>query len=174
MHPDADAVRLAARRDRVVEVPCRLRVDREREQIAQVDAPVQARLRRVVRLELLPQPALDQQPLEHRLDVVHAPQHALDPRTAPARAHRDEVAGPRLPHPLPVDQDRRRRLEVRLADHELAALRQLHDVEAVAQRFVRTSSAVCRPSSRGVRGSSAAGTSGRTPTPEMSVPIGVR
>ena len=42
-------------------------------------------LRRVVRLEAFPQSSLDHQPLEDRLDVVHAAEHAFEPRPAPSR-----------------------------------------------------------------------------------------
>jgi hypothetical protein len=51
VHPDADPVAPAARGDRVVEVLRGLGVDRERQEVAQVDAALEARLRQVERLE---------------------------------------------------------------------------------------------------------------------------
>src|SRR3712207_7378237 len=63
------------RSDRVVEVLRGLRVDREGDEVAQVDAPVERRLREFVRLEPAPLALLHQQPLEHGLDVVGPAQH---------------------------------------------------------------------------------------------------
>jgi hypothetical protein len=170
VHPDSHAVLLPARGDRVVEVLRGLGVDREREQLAQVDPALERRLRRLVGLERLPQPALGEQPLQYRLDVVGAPEDALELRAAAAGADDREVALRCLSEPLPVKQERLVRLEVRLADDELAAASEFDD----GQRLVTTSSAASRASSTGVEGLSYARTSGRRPTPAMSRPPGVR
>ena len=82
VHPGADSVGLAAERERVVEVLRRLRVDRERRQLAQVDAAVELGSGSVVRLELDPRALLDEQRLEHVLD----PRRAARARARPARA----------------------------------------------------------------------------------------
>ena len=80
MHPDAQALALGAHRDRVVEVLRRLRVDRERVQVAEVGSALEARLRQVVRLEALAQALLDEQRLEDVLDRLRRADHPLDAR----------------------------------------------------------------------------------------------
>jgi hypothetical protein len=84
-------------RERVVEVPCRLRVDGEREPVAKVDPPLHIELRRRVPLESPQLAFLDEQPFEHDLDRARRPQHALDFGTTAASADDRQVAGPPLP-----------------------------------------------------------------------------
>jgi hypothetical protein len=78
-------------------------------------------------LEAFPQPLLDEQPFEHRLHVVRAPEHALEPRaTRPPQDDR-QIPLPRSPKPLAVDEQRDARLKDRLADDQLAAAPKLYD-----------------------------------------------
>jgi hypothetical protein len=70
---------------------------------------------------------VNEQPLEHDLDVLGLAELALDPRAAPARADDDEIAGPDVTAALAVDRDRNIRDEIRLADEQLAALVDLDD-----------------------------------------------
>ena len=120
MHPRAEPVAVGPHGDGVVEVLCGLRVDREGGQVAQVDAAVEARLGQLVRLELGARAVLDEEPLEHGLDRLRGPEHALDARAAATGDACDhEVAGARVAHAVPVEDDRRPRREERLADDEL-------------------------------------------------------
>ena len=170
---DVDVRALAVDRERVVEVLRRLGIDRQRRQLAQVDASVERRLGRRVRLELLARALLAEQALEHVLDVLRGAEHALDAR-APAQAPRDdEVAGVDVAEPLAVEQERRVRREVRLADDELAAARDLDDDEIVGDQRRKSCSPACNASSCGVAGSLTAYMSGVTPRSEMSWPPGV-
>jgi hypothetical protein len=68
-----------------------------------------------------------EQTFEHDLNVLRVAELALEPRTAPACAHDDQVAGPDVAAALAVDRDRNVRDEVRLADEQLAALVDLDD-----------------------------------------------
>ena len=129
VHPRADPLLLAAQRERIVEVLRRLRVDGERELLAQVDAALEARLRRLVRLEGAAQAALHEQPLERRVDRLRGSEHALDARSPPARPDDDEVARVGLAESLPIEDERNARREERFADDELAASRDLDDDE---------------------------------------------
>ena len=70
---------------------------------------------------------MDEQPLQHHLDVVRLAEHLLEPRASPAGAHDDEIPLPHVPEALPVEHDRDVRHEERLADDELAAPRHLDD-----------------------------------------------
>jgi hypothetical protein len=70
---------------------------------------------------------VDEQALEHHLDVARLPEHALEPGSAAARADDSEVAGAGVTEALAVQQERDARHEVRLADDELAALLDLDD-----------------------------------------------
>jgi hypothetical protein len=70
---------------------------------------------------------VDEQPLEHGLDVVGLAERALDSRTTPARERDDEVSRAGVSEALAVEDERHARHEVRLADDELAALRNLDD-----------------------------------------------
>jgi hypothetical protein len=126
VHPGAHAGVLASDRDRVVEVLRGLRVDRERRQVAQVGAPLDRRLGRVVRLVALAQALLDEQRLEHVLDLGRRAEHAVD-GGPPPHAYGDEVAFARVAERLAVDDDGHAGLEVRLADDELPAPRELDD-----------------------------------------------
>src|SRR5207244_7237269 len=136
---------------------------REREQLAQVDAPLERRLGRLEGLERLAQAALGEQALEHRLDVVRAPEDPLELGAATSRPDDREVALARLAEALAVEEQRRSGLEVRLAHDELAAASQLDD----GQRAVTTWRAAFSAASSGVEGSSAAGAAGALATPEM-------
>ena len=119
----------------VVEVLRRLRVDRERELAAQVDAPFLRERRRIVGLEAGQLALLHQQRLEHRLDPVSPPEHALQPRPATAGADEREVAGPRLAAAALVEHDGHAGREVRLADEELSPPGQL-DYELPTHAFL--------------------------------------
>jgi hypothetical protein len=68
-----------------------------------------------------------EQAFEHDLDVLRLAEPALDPRAAAARAYDDEVPGPDVTAPFPVDRDRDIRDKIRLADEQLAALVDLDD-----------------------------------------------
>jgi hypothetical protein len=68
-----------------------------------------------------------EQTLEHDLDVLRAPEDALEPRAAPPGPNDGEIAGARGAEALAVDHERDARHEVRLADDELAALLDLDD-----------------------------------------------
>src|SRR6185503_6217708 len=92
VYPRAQPVALCAEGERVVEVLRGLRVDREGDELAEVDAALDARLGRIVRLERSAQPALNEQALEHRLDPVGRPEHLLQAGTAAAGADDGEVA----------------------------------------------------------------------------------
>ena len=81
-------------RERVVEVLGGLRVDRERELIAQVDAALGADRRGIVGLEAAELALLHQQALEHDFDPGGRPEHALDPRSPTAFVHHGKVAWP--------------------------------------------------------------------------------
>jgi hypothetical protein len=70
---------------------------------------------------------VDEQPLEHSLDVVGLAERPLDSRTTPARERDDEIPRAHVSEPLAVEDERHARNEVRLADDELAALRNLDD-----------------------------------------------
>ena len=83
----------------------------------------------LVRLERLAQPLLGEQPLEHGLDVVRLAEHAVDARAAASGADDGEVARPHVAGLLAVEDERSRRLEVRLADEQLAAALDLDDDE---------------------------------------------
>ena len=91
------------------------------DQVAQVDAALERRLRRLVRLEVRRAPLLDEQPLEHVLDPRRRAEHALDrARPRPVRDD-DEIAGPASPRPLRSSAIGTPGREVRLADDELPA-----------------------------------------------------
>ena len=113
--------------DRVVEVLRGLRVDRERRQAAQVDAALERRLGRAVRLEVRAGAAVDKQPFEDGLDVLRSPQRPFDTRTPAAGERDDEIPRADVTEPFPVQDERDACDEVRLADDELAALRNLDD-----------------------------------------------
>jgi hypothetical protein len=70
---------------------------------------------------------VDEQPLEHDLDVLRLAELALEPCAATAGAHDDQIAGADVAAALAVDRDRDVRDEVRLADQLLAALVDLDD-----------------------------------------------
>jgi hypothetical protein len=125
--PDPDPVALALHRDRVVEVLRGLGVDREREQVAQVDAALEARLAERERLERVSLPLVLEQALEHGLDPVGGPERALEPRPPSPRSDDGEVSLPHVAEALAVEHDRHAGREVRLPDHELAAAAHLDD-----------------------------------------------
>jgi hypothetical protein len=127
VHPRAHRALLLAERERVVEVLRGLGVDREGQQVAQVDTAVGARLGRRVRLERLPRPALDEQCLEDVLDPVPRADARADLGAAAAGDDVDEVARLDVVQALRVEDDRRSGLEVRLALDEPAAPLNLDD-----------------------------------------------
>ena len=128
VHPRAHAGLLSLEGQRVVEVLRALGVDREREEVPQVD-PVrlvvrgERRQRRVRGSKAL----VPEEAFEHRLDPARRAEHLLDPRAAASRPDDDEVADRRLPGALAVDDDRDAAFEERLADEELALAGQLAD-----------------------------------------------
>src|SRR6266545_7307793 len=139
--------------ERVVEVLRRLRVDREREQVTEVDA-LGGNLRRLrVGLELgRPRARVDEQALEHDLDVARLAEDALELRTAAPRPDNGKIAGPGVAESLAVEDERHPRHEVRLADDQLAALRDLDDgcVRQTRRKRRSVSPAPAAPSSRPV------------------------
>jgi hypothetical protein len=70
---------------------------------------------------------VDEQPLEHDLNVLRLAELALDLRTAAAGANDNQIAGADVAAAFAVDRDRDVRDEVRLADQQLAALVNLGD-----------------------------------------------
>jgi hypothetical protein len=70
---------------------------------------------------------VNEQSLQHDLDVLRLTERALDPRAPPARTHNDEIAGADVSGALAVDLNRNVRNEVRLAEELLAALLDLDD-----------------------------------------------
>ncbi len=155
MHPGSQAVSLRLHAERVVEVLRLVGVDREREEVAQVDAIVLvvARLRgkrRVLAADAL----VPEEPFQDGLDVVGAPEDLLEAGAAAPEAEEHEVADRRLPRTLAVDDDGDAALEERLADEELAAPGELADDEI--QAFRRASRARCAGRRRGPRPSGSA------------------
>ena len=156
VHPDAQALALGPYRDRIVEVLRGLGVDRERVQVAQVGSALEARLRKVVRLEALPQALLDEQRLEDVLDRLGRPDHPLDARPSAALADGDEIAGLGVLQPLPVDRDRSAGDEVRLADEQLAAPTELDDQSLMRRKRRIVIAEPAAPSTRPSAGAASA------------------
>jgi hypothetical protein len=127
VHPRAETAVLLLDGDRVVEVLRRLRVDRERRQLAEVDTALDARIRRVVRLEAGTRLAVDEEAFEDGLDVGRAAENGLELRAPAAGPDDGEVARAGVAEPLPVEDERRPRDEERVADDELAAAADLDD-----------------------------------------------
>ena len=124
---DVDVRALVVDRERVVEVLGGLGVDRERRQLAEVDAAVERDARRRVRLEVLARAGLDEQRLEHVLDPVGRAEHrAPRARGRACGARRRGRRGRRRRAPCGRAGAASRR-EVRLADDELPAPRHLDD-----------------------------------------------
>ena len=110
VHPHPDPVALAADRDRVVEVLRGLGVDREREQVAEVDAALEARLGRLVGLEVRRgAPCSTSSPSSTVSIELRRAEHALEPRAPAARADDDEVAGAGVAEPVAVERERHAR-----------------------------------------------------------------
>ena len=128
VHPCAHAVPLPLKGQRVVEVLGALGVDRECEEVPQVD-PVrlvvrgERRQRRMRGAEAL----VPEEALEHRLDPARRAENLLDLRAAPSQPDDDEVADRCLPRALAVDGHRDAAVEVRVADEELALAGKLAD-----------------------------------------------
>jgi hypothetical protein len=112
-------------RERIVEVLGGLRVDRERELIAQVDAAFRADGRRIVGLEAAQLALLDEQAFEDGLNLVRRAEDTLDACPAAALADEGEVARLRVSSALAVEEQRRARNEVGLPDEVLASPREL-------------------------------------------------
>ena len=128
VHPGADTVPLPPERERVVVVLRRLGIDREGGQLAEVDAPVEARLGDRVRLELDARTPLDEQRLEHVLDPLRRSKRAFDAGATSTRSDDCQVAGPQVAEPLRVEHDRDTGDEIRLPGDELATTPDLdHD-----------------------------------------------
>ena len=128
VHPGADAVLVAPQAERVVEVLRLVGIDREREEVAEVDAVglVVGRRRRHGRVR----PAHAQVPeeaFENGLDVARRPQDPVDAGASATEAHHGQVARRHVPGALAVDDDRDPALEIRLAGEELAPARKLTD-----------------------------------------------
>ena len=109
VHPRADAVWLASKRQRVVEVLRGVGVDRVGEQLAKVDAVRDVDRPELVLFERLPVAAFDEQRLEHVLDVVGATEVLLDVRTPAAGAHDGKVAALEVAGALQIESQRERR-----------------------------------------------------------------
>ena len=172
VHPGPDAVPLGAERERVVVILGSLGVDREGDEVAQVDTIglVVARLLRKRRRgsadSLVPEEAF-----KHRLDVGGTAEDTLEARASPAQAHEDQVADRGVLGTFAVDDHRHAALEERRDRKELAAAGKLADEEGPVYddscfRSVRC--AVRRASSTCVAGSSSALRPGRTPCPWRS------
>src|SRR4029077_4188938 len=99
-HPRAHAVALAHDRDRVVEILRGVGVDREGRQLAEIGAPLGGHRWRLERLELLPCATVEEQPLEHALDLIGRPEHALDLRAAAAARDDGELSALGTPERL--------------------------------------------------------------------------
>ena len=127
MYPGAHAAVFFPHGDRVVEVLRRFRIDREGRQIPEIDATLEQGLRWLVRLELHSGARVHEQPFQHRLDVVRVAEDPLELRAAASRPDNGEVATSGTSESLAVENERRAGNEVRLADDELAALRDLDD-----------------------------------------------
>ena len=82
----------------------------------------------------LPEPTLDEEPLQDRLDVVHPAEHALQLCSSTPPTYDDEITRSRVAEPLAVDRHRYAGREDRLADDELAPPGDLYD-EKVRQTF---------------------------------------
>ena len=78
-----------------------------------------------------------EQRLEYRLNVVRAAEDSFDARPAAAEPQHRQIADGRVARGLAVDDDRRARLEERLADEQLPAARELADEEV--DRYVSSS-----------------------------------
>ena len=109
VHPRAQAVRLLAHRERVVEVlrpspGSIVKASRSRR-----SARPSTRPGRIVGLEPFPQPSLDQQPLQDASTSSDAAEHALELCAPAPAAHDREIAGPRVAEPLAVDASAARR-----------------------------------------------------------------
>jgi hypothetical protein len=135
VHPDPNAVALPPRRDRVVEVLRGRGIDRERDEIAQVDPPFHGRLRRVVGLEAAAETLVLEQCLQHVLDRTGLAERALEPRAAAPRRDDREVPLPHVAEPLPVEHNRDTGREHGLADDELPASGDLDDDSVGAQTW---------------------------------------
>ena len=112
VHPRRAARPPRADRDRVVEVLRRVRVDREGEQVAQVDAlrlepPGSGSVVRLERRRARPR-ARAGPPAPPRSESAGPSTRSSRARPRPA-AHDDEVARPRVARPLAVEDDRRAR-----------------------------------------------------------------
>ena len=105
----------------------RLGVDREAEEVAQVDAALEALLGRRMRLELDARAAFDEQTLEHVLDPSRRPEVPLDLCAPASGADDGEIARVDVHDPLRVEHDRHARREEGLAADQLAAPFDLDD-----------------------------------------------
>jgi hypothetical protein len=102
--------------------------------LSEVDAAVEARGRRVVRLELRPRALLLQQRLEDVVEPVGRAERFLEPRASAPDGDDGELPGADLSEPALVQRQRRAGREVRLADEEAPAPSNLDD-ESVGQTF---------------------------------------
>jgi hypothetical protein len=78
-------------------------------------------------LERLPCAALDEQRLEHVLDVVGRADHLLEPRAPATGAHDREIAGGDLPVALHIELEWDTRREIRVAGDEPPAAANFDD-----------------------------------------------
>ena len=128
VHPGPDAVLLPPQAEGVVEVLRLVGVDREGEEVAQVDAVGLVVRRRRGQRRVLPAYAqVPQEAFQDSLDVARRAEDPLDPRASAAEPQDDQVARRRIPRALAVDHDGDPALEVRLAGEELAPARKLTD-----------------------------------------------
>ena len=100
VHPGADPVGLAPEAERVVEILGAVGIDRDRRQLAQVDTPVEARLGRLVALEVDSRAALDEERLEDVLDPLREPMRLTT--CARPRPGRTTARSPRPRSPAPL------------------------------------------------------------------------
>src|SRR6266511_3960618 len=131
VHQGAKATVLLLHGERVVEVLRGLGIDREREELAQVDAVGEILRGRRVGLELGARAGVDEQPFEDGFDVVRLSEHTFEPRAPTAGADDGEISGACVTEALAVEDEGDVRNEERLADDELPALPDLDDDEVV-------------------------------------------
>jgi hypothetical protein len=136
VHPDAYAVALAAEAERVVEVLRVFGVDREGEEIAEIDA-ARVAAARLLRERRRPPPyaLVPQKAFEHRMNVARPAEHVLDACAPAPEADDGQIAHRRVPHALAVDDHGRAPLEEGLADEQLAAAGELADEERHSRRL---------------------------------------
>jgi hypothetical protein len=86
-----------------------------------------------VRLERTPRAPLDEQSLEHALDMIRRAENLLDLGAPAARVHDGEIPRRNVPDSFRVENHRHTGGEVRLADDQLPAATDLDDDALLGQ-----------------------------------------